>query len=138
MIYVLTAQSHRKCVTLSRLHSCGGEEYMALLRCLLFLSSPSPAVADFSCPVVSLLDGDLLEVLHNRRPDRIRLPQSQRHTKELRDQLNRQNGEAHILACHHLLNLSYGNHKIRAASPMNTLTKAPKAMPISMIACWVG
>ena len=65
---------------------------MALLRCLLFLFSPSPAVADFSCPVFSLLDSENLELPHNRRPDRIRLPQAQRHTKELRDPLNRKNG----------------------------------------------
>src|ERR1700682_1272230 len=28
---------------------------------------------DFTGPVVSVLDGDTLEVLHNRRPERIRL-----------------------------------------------------------------
>jgi endonuclease YncB( thermonuclease family) len=40
---------------------------------LLFLFSPSRAVADFSGLVVSVLDGDTLEVLHNRHPERIRL-----------------------------------------------------------------
>src|SRR5712692_4993691 len=40
---------------------------------LLFLFSPSRAVADFSGLVVSVLDGDTLEVLHNNRPERIRL-----------------------------------------------------------------
>ena len=39
----------------------------------LFLFSPSRAVADFSGLVVSVLDGDTLEVLHNDRPERIRL-----------------------------------------------------------------
>jgi len=29
--------------------------------------------ADFSGPVVSVLDGDTIEVLHNQRPERIRL-----------------------------------------------------------------
>jgi micrococcal nuclease len=38
-----------------------------------FLFSPSRVVADFSGPVVSLLDGDTLEVLHSNRPERIRL-----------------------------------------------------------------
>ena len=32
----------------------------------------------------------------------VRLPQSQRHPQKRRDPLNRKNGEAHILACHHL------------------------------------
>jgi endonuclease YncB( thermonuclease family) len=43
-------------------------------RCLfLFLLIPSSAVADFSGPVVSVLDGDTLEVLHNSHPEGIRL-----------------------------------------------------------------
>jgi endonuclease YncB( thermonuclease family) len=29
--------------------------------------------ADFTGPVVSILDGDTIEVLHNQRPERIRL-----------------------------------------------------------------
>ena len=40
---------------------------------LLLLFTPSRAVADFSGLVVSVLDGDTLEVLHNDRPERIRL-----------------------------------------------------------------
>jgi micrococcal nuclease len=40
---------------------------------LLFLFTPSRAVADFSGLVVSVLDGDTIEVLHNDRPERIRL-----------------------------------------------------------------
>jgi endonuclease YncB( thermonuclease family) len=40
---------------------------------LLFLFSPSRAVADFSGPVVSVLDGDTIEVLHNQHHERIRL-----------------------------------------------------------------
>ena len=39
----------------------------------LFLFSYSLAAADFSGPVVSVLDGDTLEVLHNSHPERIRL-----------------------------------------------------------------
>ena len=39
----------------------------------LFLFSPSRAVADFSGPVISVLDGDTIEVLHNQHPERIRL-----------------------------------------------------------------
>ena len=44
-----------------------------VLCCLLFLLSPSRAVAEFTGPVVSVLDGDTIEVLHNRHPERIRL-----------------------------------------------------------------
>jgi endonuclease YncB( thermonuclease family) len=40
---------------------------------LLFLFTPSRAVAEFSGLVVSVLDGDTIEVLHNDRPERIRL-----------------------------------------------------------------
>jgi len=32
--------------------------------------------------VISILDGDTIEVLHNNRAQRIHLPQSQRHSKE--------------------------------------------------------
>jgi micrococcal nuclease len=32
-----------------------------------------PAFADFTGPVISVLDGDTIEVLHNRHPERIRL-----------------------------------------------------------------
>ena len=39
---------------------------------VLFLTAPAHA-ADFSGPVVSVLDGDTIEVLHNTRPERIRL-----------------------------------------------------------------
>ena len=39
----------------------------------LFLLIPSLAVGDFSGPVVSVLDGDTIEVLHNNRPEHIRL-----------------------------------------------------------------
>jgi endonuclease YncB( thermonuclease family) len=52
--------------------------------------------ADISGSVVSVLDGDTLEVLHHHHPERIRLPQSQRYSKERRNPLNRKNGEAHI------------------------------------------
>ena len=39
---------------------------------VLLLAAPAHA-ADFSSPVVSVLDGDTIEVLHNQRPERIRL-----------------------------------------------------------------
>ena len=34
---------------------------------------PYVCFADFSGPVISVLDGDTIEVLHNQRPERIRL-----------------------------------------------------------------
>ncbi len=40
---------------------------------VLHLWLPVVAFADFSGPVVSVLDGDTLEVLHNQHPERIRL-----------------------------------------------------------------
>jgi len=40
---------------------------------VLFLFSYSLAAADFSGSVVSILDGDTLEVLHDNRAERIRL-----------------------------------------------------------------
>ena len=43
------------------------------LGCVLFLLAATSAFADFSCPVVSVLDGDTLEVLHTQHPERIRL-----------------------------------------------------------------
>lgn len=39
---------------------------------LLFLLHPSGAFAGFTGPVVSVLDGDTIEVLHNTHPERIR------------------------------------------------------------------
>ena len=39
----------------------------------LFLFSYALAAADFSGSVVSILDGDTIEVLHNQHPERIRL-----------------------------------------------------------------
>ena len=44
-----------------------------LLPFFLLLLSPYACFADFSGPVVSILDGDTIEVLHNQRPLRIRL-----------------------------------------------------------------
>ena len=41
-----------------------------VILCLLSLSTV--CLADFSAPVVSVLDGDTLEVLHNSHPERIR------------------------------------------------------------------
>ena len=40
---------------------------------MLILLIPSLAVADFTGPVVSVLDGDTIEVLHNTHPERVRL-----------------------------------------------------------------
>jgi endonuclease YncB( thermonuclease family) len=40
---------------------------------LLFLLGYSPALADFTDPVVGVLDGDTIEVLHNNYAERIRL-----------------------------------------------------------------
>jgi micrococcal nuclease len=40
---------------------------------LLFVLYPSGALASFIGPVVSVLDGDTIEVLHNTSPERIRL-----------------------------------------------------------------
>ena len=40
---------------------------------LLLCLTCAPAHADFSGPVVSVLDGDTLEVLHDQHPERIRL-----------------------------------------------------------------
>ena len=99
-----------------------------------FLSSTGASGTDLSGTVASVLDGDTLEVLHNQHPERIRLPQSQRHPKERRDPLNRKNGEAHILACYFA---SYGNHKIRAAIPTKMATKRPGIITTSMITSWV-
>ena len=39
---------------------------------LLFVLHPSGALADFTGPVVSVLDGDTIEVLHNGHAERIR------------------------------------------------------------------
>lgn len=50
--------------------------------------------------------------------------------------LIRKNSEAHFLTCHQFC-LSYGHHKIIAAPNANTPTKAPTAIPISMLPSWV-
>ena len=45
-----------------------------LMFCLLLsVIHPSLALANFTGPVVSILDGDTIEVLHNQHPERIRL-----------------------------------------------------------------
>jgi endonuclease YncB( thermonuclease family) len=50
---------------------------LVFLHCLLatvfFLISPKQSLADYSGLVVSVLDGDTIEVLHNNRAERIRL-----------------------------------------------------------------
>jgi endonuclease YncB( thermonuclease family) len=51
-----------------------GEGRIVFLVVLTFLLSIYPVLAgDFSGAVVSILDGDTIEVLHNTRPERIRL-----------------------------------------------------------------
>ena len=103
-----------------------------LLATVLSFLPNSSLGTDLIASVVSALDGDTIEVLHFHSPCTHPPPAvPQRHPKEWSNLLNRKNGEGHILACHYYL--SYGNHKIRAASPTNTPTKPPKAMPISMI-----
>lgn len=49
--------------------------HFILLACLLvpWSNAPSAIAADFSGPVVRILDGDTIEVLHNQHPERIRL-----------------------------------------------------------------
>ena len=44
-----------------------------LLTCFVLLVCPYSSFADFSGPVVSVLDGDTIEVLHNQHLERIRL-----------------------------------------------------------------
>ena len=44
-----------------------------LLTCFVLLLFPYSSFAEFTGLVVSVLDGDTLEVLHNRYPERIRL-----------------------------------------------------------------
>jgi micrococcal nuclease len=44
-----------------------------LLTSVVVLFFTYPALADFSGPVVSVLDGDTIEVLHNTHPERVRL-----------------------------------------------------------------
>lgn len=44
-----------------------------LVSLLLFLLHPLGAFAGFTGPVVSVLDGDTIEVLHNTYPERVRL-----------------------------------------------------------------
>jgi len=57
--------------------------WTALLHILL---ASAAVAADFSGQVVSVLDGDTLEVLHHRHPDRTHAPQRDRlpgHTSDL-------------------------------------------------------
>jgi len=116
-----------KCVS-----RCAAGLLFLLLSALLSISiGLGRALADFSGCVVSVLDGDTIEVLHNNRAERIHVPQSQRHPEERRDPLNR---KAHILACYFA---SYGNHKIRAAIPTKMATKRPGIITTSMITSWV-
>ncbi len=63
--FALDSLNHN-CWTRPRVQILG---YVTLLLCL----TCSPVLADFSGPVVSVLDGDTIEVLHNQRPARIRL-----------------------------------------------------------------
>src|SRR6185295_16100608 len=47
--------------------------FIALVAFLVLGFSSTESFADFTGPVVSVLDGDTIEVLHNTRPERIRL-----------------------------------------------------------------
>ena len=50
------------------------DSYPAILLSLLLpLCIPDLAAADFTGPVVSVLDGNTIEVLHNTHPERVRL-----------------------------------------------------------------
>jgi len=51
---------------------------LSVLLGLVLISSPSFA-AEFSAPVVSVLDGDTLEVLHTRSAERIDCPETSDH-----------------------------------------------------------
>jgi micrococcal nuclease len=44
-----------------------------VLTCFVLFLFPDSSFANFSAPVVSVLDGDTLEVLHNCHAERIRL-----------------------------------------------------------------
>jgi micrococcal nuclease len=48
-------------------------KHLAAILSAVLYSSPILAFADFSGPVVSVLDGDTIEVLHHQHPERIRL-----------------------------------------------------------------
>lgn len=54
-------------------HSRSSVTILAGLCTLFFLLAHEVTAADFSSPVVSVLDGDTIEVLHNHHPERIRL-----------------------------------------------------------------
>ncbi len=47
-----------------------------LLTCFAVFLFPYFCFADFTGPIISVLDGDTLEVLHNQHPERIRLDSS--------------------------------------------------------------
>jgi endonuclease YncB( thermonuclease family) len=58
------------------------ELLLPLLSALLSTTiGPAHALADFTGHVVSVLDGDTLEVLHNHHPERIRLSRIDCHEK---------------------------------------------------------
>lgn len=46
---------------------------VTIVRVLFFFLSANTALAAFTGPVISVLDGDTIEVLHNTYPERIRL-----------------------------------------------------------------
>lgn len=52
---------------------------LLILSAVLLLDSQVFA-SEFTGQVVSILDGDTIEILHEGHPERIRLPQSQRHS----------------------------------------------------------
>jgi endonuclease YncB( thermonuclease family) len=48
---------------------------------VLLLLLPTRVLADFTGPIVSVLDGDTIEILHNQRQERIRLSGDRLHRK---------------------------------------------------------
>jgi endonuclease YncB( thermonuclease family) len=93
---------------------------------------------DFTGAVVSVLDGDTLEVrtTNTLNVSASRSPDDTQKNSTTRSivRLNRKNGEAHILACHQLGLLT---PKIRPASPQNTANNKPTITIGSMITSWV-
>lgn len=62
-------EAHETSIARRAVIALGATAYFLFLIALF----PKPSLADFSGPVVSALDGDTIEVLHNQHPERIRL-----------------------------------------------------------------
>lgn len=72
-LYTDGSVSSEVCLFVSFPLVCRRRTYGLALCYLLFLFNPSRAVADFTGTVVSVLDGDTSEVLHDQHPERIHL-----------------------------------------------------------------